>query len=131
MLKQIILFLSIIQLMQCLSTRSNIWWSRRSEYSQQDCDIELNNENPSLEAKICGYCFAKCQQQFAACLLAQMNGVVKGSLDLCQKKSNKCEKRCFNDKRTGRIAEANWAKVVKILQQFNTLSTIEDKKQDQ
>jgi hypothetical protein len=70
MLKQLLLFLSIIQLTQCLSTRSNskwsnqrgisntksfvVWWSRRNENSQQDCDIELNNENPSLEAKICG-----------------------------------------------------------------------------
>ncbi len=31
-----------------------VWWSRRSENSEQDCDIEFNNENPSLEAKICG-----------------------------------------------------------------------------
>ncbi len=109
----------------------------------------MNNENLSLEAKICGrkkifffliivqkiispgYCFAKCQQQFAACLLAQMTAVFNGSLDVCQEKSQKCEKRCFNDKRTSRIAEANWAKVVKVLQQFNTFSTIEEKKQNQ
>jgi predicted transglutaminase-like cysteine proteinase len=57
-----------------------------------------------------------------------MNDVLTGSLDLCQEKSVKCEKRCFNDKRTSRIAQANWAKVVKILQQFNSFSTIEEKK---
>jgi hypothetical protein len=31
-----------------------VWWSRRNENSDKDCDIELNYENPSLEAKICG-----------------------------------------------------------------------------
>jgi len=31
-----------------------VWWSRRSENSEQDCDIDFDNENPSLEAKICG-----------------------------------------------------------------------------
>jgi hypothetical protein len=52
-----------------------------------------------------------------------------GSLELCQNQSNKCEERCFNDKRTGRIAAANWAKVVKVLQQYNSYSnTNEDKK---
>jgi hypothetical protein len=51
-----------------------------------------------------------------------MNEVLNGSLDDCQEKSEKCEKRCFNDKRTSRIAEANWAKVVKVLQQFNPYS---------
>jgi len=60
-----------------------------------------------------------------------MTDVVNGSLDLCQKTSNICEKRCFNDKRTSRIAQANWAKVVKVLQQFNTFSTTEEKKQNQ
>ena len=33
---------------------SLVWWSRRSEHPQQNCDIELDNENLSLEAKICG-----------------------------------------------------------------------------
>ncbi len=33
--------------------------------------------------------------------------------------SNKCETNCSNDKRTSRIAEANWGKVVEILRQFN------------
>jgi predicted transglutaminase-like cysteine proteinase len=60
-----------------------------------------------------------------------MNEVVDGSVDLCQKKSNHCEKRCFTDKRTARIAEANWFKVVKVLQQFNSMSMIEEKKQNQ
>jgi len=120
MLKQFVLFLSLFHLMHCISTRSNIWWSRRNENSEKDCDIEFDNENPSLEAKICGYCFAKCQQQFAACLLAQMNEVLNSSFDVCQEQSNKCEKRCFSDKRTSRIAEANWAKVVKVLRQFNS-----------
>jgi len=67
-----------------------------------------------------GYCFAKCQQHLAACLLAQMSEMLNGSLELCQEQSNKCEKRCFNDKRTSRIAEANWAKVVKVLQNYNS-----------
>ncbi|UJR10423.1 hypothetical protein I4U23_014627 [Adineta vaga] len=126
MFKQLILFLSLIHLMQCLSTRSNIWWSRRNDEIPKDCDIEFTNENPSLEAKICGYCFAKCQQSFAACLLAQMNNVVDGSIDFCQEKSSQCEKRCFHDKRTSRIAEANWAKVVQILQQFHSYTPSQD-----
>lgn len=77
MLKQLILLVSLLQLAQCLSTRSNsksaelarhrelshamrtsvsrlVWWSRRNEQTQTDCDVEFTNENPSLEAKICG-----------------------------------------------------------------------------
>lgn len=71
LLKQFILFLSIIQLMQCLSIRSNskyamsrestgmkmtflVWWSRRNENAPEDCDLALDYENPSLAAKICG-----------------------------------------------------------------------------
>jgi len=127
MLKQIIIALSLIQLIQCASVRSNIWWSRRNDDSQQqECDIEFENENPSLEAKICGYCFAKCQQQFAGCLLAQMTEVLKASLDYCQTLSDKCQTRCLNDKRTSRIAEANWTKVVKILRQFNANTPTDD-----
>ncbi|CAF0848389.1 unnamed protein product [Adineta ricciae] len=126
MLTKLILLISLFHLMQCLSTRSNIWWSRRNDEAQKDCDIEFTNENPSLEAKICGYCFAKCQQKFAACLLAQMSSAVDGSLDLCQEKSSECEQSCFHDKRTSRIAEANWAKVVKILQQFHNHAPSQD-----
>jgi hypothetical protein len=75
-----------------------------------------------------GYCFAKCQQQFAACLLAQMNQVVTGSLDYCENMSKTCETICLNDKRTSRVAEANWEKVVKILRQFNSYSSSVDTK---
>ena len=124
-----------------------VWWSRRSENNPQNCDIELENDNPSLEAKICGnrkvltktltlcsssagYCFARCQQQFAACLLAQMNEVVGGSLDFCQVKSNSCQKHCFEDKRTSQNAEANWGRVVKVLRQFNTYPTSDDEKKN-
>lgn len=70
-----------------------------------------------------GYCFAKCQQQFAACLLAQIHQVVSGSIDYCDHMSKTCEKNCLNDKRTSRIAETNWDKVAKILQQFNSYSS--------
>ena len=124
-----------------------VWWSRRNENSDKDCDIELNYEDPSLEAKICGkkeklkkyfhkfeilflgYCFAKCQQQFGACLLAQMTEMLDRSVDICQEQSHKCEKQCFNDKRTSRIAAANWAKVVEVLKKYNSHShTNEDKK---
>jgi len=104
--------------MHCLSARSNIWWSRRNDDLERNCNLDFENENPSLEGKICGYCFAKCQQQFAACLLAQMNQVLKGSLNYCENLSKKCEKICLTDKRTSRIAEANWEKVVQILRQF-------------
>ncbi|CAM4761207.1 unnamed protein product [Rotaria magnacalcarata] len=128
MLKQIIVLLSLIQLIHCLSARSNIWWSRRDDSSEIDCKIEFENENLSLERKICGYCYAKCQQQFAACLLAQMNQVVTGSIDYCEKLSKKCETDCYNDKRTGRIAEVNWGKVVKILRQFNSYSPVDNQK---
>ncbi|CAF1333272.1 unnamed protein product [Adineta steineri] len=128
MLKQLILLLSLIQLTQCLSMRSNIWWSRRNDETHKDCDIEFTNENPSLEAKICGYCFAKCQQNFAACLLTQMSNAVTGSLEYCQNRSNKCEKLCIIDKHTSHLAEANWAKVVKILQQLH-LSPSSDEEQ--
>ncbi|CAF4114565.1 unnamed protein product [Rotaria sp. Silwood2] len=110
--------------MQCFSSRSNIWWSRRNENLLQDCDIAFNHENPSLEAKICGYCFASCQQQFATCLLAQIDKDLDSSIEYCQEQCDKCEQRCLNDKRTSRIAAANWAKVVKVLQQFNTFSPI-------
>lgn len=75
-----------------------------------------------------GYCYVKCQQQFAACLLAQMNQVVTGSLGYCENLSKKCEVNCWNDKRTSRIAEANWTKVVKILQQFNAESSMDSQK---
>ncbi len=80
----------------------------------------------SIEVFSIGYCFAKCQQQFAACLLAQMNQVVSGSLDYCDQMSKTCETNCFNDKRTSRVAEANWGKVFKILQQFNSYSSPDD-----
>ncbi|CAF4098610.1 unnamed protein product [Rotaria socialis] len=149
MLKHIIVLLSFIQLIHCLSARSNnsirirlvttkilmityrlilVWWSRRGDSSETDCKIEFDSENLSLEGKICGYCYAKCQQQFAACLLAQMNQVITGSIDYCEKLSKKCETTCFNDKRTGRIAEANWEKVVKILRQFNSYSPVDNQK---
>ncbi|UJR35519.1 hypothetical protein I4U23_028273 [Adineta vaga] len=128
MFKHLIVLLSLIQLINCLSIRSNIWWSRRNDNSQGDCNVEFHNENPSLEGKICGYCFAKCQQQFAACLLAQMNQVVNGSLDYCENMSKVCQTNCLADKRTGRIAEANWSKVAKILQQFNFYPVTGDEK---
>ncbi|CAF1352958.1 unnamed protein product [Adineta steineri] len=129
MLKHLIIILSLIQVIHCLSTRSNIWWSRRNDNSERECNIDFENKNPSLEGKICGYCFVKCQQQFAACLLAQMNQVVGGALDFCENMSNKCEATCLSDKRTGRIAVANWPKVVTILQQFNpNLATNDEQK---
>jgi hypothetical protein len=31
-----------------------VWWSRRNDKSQGDCDLQFENENPSLEGKICG-----------------------------------------------------------------------------
>jgi len=34
-----------------------VWWSRRNDNSQRDCGIDLDNENPSLEGKICGKLF--------------------------------------------------------------------------
>ncbi len=77
---------------------------------------------------VLGYCFAKCQQKFGACLLAHIKQVSNDALDQCQDQSIKCENRCFNDKRTSRIAEANWAKVVQVLHRYNTLSSIEKKK---
>jgi predicted transglutaminase-like cysteine proteinase len=55
-----------------------------------------------------------------------MNQVVDGSLDYCENMSKKCETNCSNDKRTSRIAEANWGKVVEILRQFNTHSPIDN-----
>jgi transposase len=55
-----------------------------------------------------------------------MNEVVSGSLDYCDNMSKKCETNCFNDKRTSRVAEANWAKVVKILRQFNSYASTDD-----
>ena len=60
-----------------------------------------------------------------------MTQVTNRSFDLCQEKTNRCETHCLNDKRTGQIAETNWLKIVKVLQQFNTLSTIESKKTNQ
>ncbi|CAF3405065.1 unnamed protein product [Rotaria socialis] len=120
MFKQVVLFLSLIQLMHGLSLRSNIWWSRRSESSLPDCDVAFDNESPSLEAKICGYCFASCQQQLATCLLAQIKESLNASLEDCQEKCEQCEKRCLTDKRTSRIAAENWAKVVAVLRQFNS-----------
>ena len=128
MLKHLIVLLSLIQVIHCLSARSNIWWSRRDDTSESDCPLELDNENPSLEGKICGYCYVKCQQQFAACLLAQMNQVVSGSIDYCENLSRKCEASCLNDKHTSQIAEANWAKVVKILQQLNAEVSMDSQK---
>jgi len=50
-----------------------------------------------------------------------MNEVVNGSLDYCENLSKKCETHCLNDKRTGRIAEANWGKVVDVLRQFKSI----------
>lgn len=57
-----------------------------------------------------------------------MNEVVSGSLDYCDNMSKKCETICFNDKRTSRVAETNWAKVVQILRQFNSFSSTDDTK---
>jgi hypothetical protein len=57
-----------------------------------------------------------------------MNEVVTGSIDYCDNMSKKCEAICFNDKRTGRVAEANWSKVVEILRQFNSYSSTDDEK---
>mgnify|MGYP006892787095 CR=1 FL=1 len=71
---------------------------------------------------VLGYCFAKCQQQFAACLLAEINNVIDESIDYCTKLSRTCETHCLSDKRTSRIAERNWSKVVSFLRSFNTLS---------
>jgi predicted transglutaminase-like cysteine proteinase len=55
-----------------------------------------------------------------------MNQVVSGSIDYCDQMSKTCETDCLNDKRTSRVAEANWEKVVKILRQFNTYSSSTD-----
>jgi hypothetical protein len=35
-----------------------VWWSRRNDNSHRDCDVEFENENPSLEGKICGKIFS-------------------------------------------------------------------------
>jgi hypothetical protein len=58
-----------------------------------------------------------------------MSNVLNGSPDYCQQESSKCEKRCFNDKRTSQIAEANWATVVKILKQFNSHSPTDSRRE--
>lgn len=65
-----------------------------------------------------GYCFAKCQQSLGACLLARIKDGSDGSLDFCQSQTDQCQEHCLNDKRTGRIAEANWAQVVEILHRY-------------
>jgi hypothetical protein len=57
-----------------------------------------------------------------------MNQVIHGSLDYCENMSQKCATNCLIDKRTSRIAEANWSKVFKILQQFNLHSSKDDEK---
>jgi hypothetical protein len=119
MLKQLILVLSLVQLMQCLSVRSDIWWSRRDDNLQEECYIDYENKNPSLEAKICGYCFIKCQQQLAACLQVRLDHVTDDSINYCQNMLNECQPRCWNDKRTRRIAEANWPMVAKSLPYFD------------
>lgn len=75
-----------------------------------------------LSLSILGYCFAKCQQDFGACLLAHIRENSNDSLELCQGKTNACQKHCFNDERTSRIAEVNWAQVVKLLHRYNTIS---------
>jgi len=31
-----------------------VWWSRRNEKSEINCDVDFQNENPSHEGKICG-----------------------------------------------------------------------------
>ena len=31
-----------------------VWWSRRNDNSPRECDVDFENENPSLEGKICG-----------------------------------------------------------------------------
>lgn len=73
-----------------------------------------------IENLFLGYCFASCQQQLATCLLSEINKSLNGSLEYCQAKCTECEKRCLHDKRTGRIAAENWAKVVHVLQQFES-----------
>ena len=59
-----------------------------------------------------------------------MNEVGKGPLDHCQSVSNTCQNRCFEDKQTGRVAEANWVKVVQILRQFNAYPSIDEQKKN-
>lgn len=134
--------------MHCFFFLHIVWWSRRNANTENDCNVAFDNENPSLEDKICGkipspssklvlydniidhvflgYCFASCQQQFATCLLTQINKSSDGSVDYCQEKYAKCQHRCLHDKRTSRIAEANWAKVVKVLQQFNSFPSTKE-----
>jgi len=34
-----------------------VWWSRRNDNSQRHCEVEFENENPSIEGKICGKVF--------------------------------------------------------------------------
>jgi len=87
--------------------------------------------NLSDQTLCLGYCFAKCQQQLGACLSAQIKEASNNSVDVCEEKSARCEKRCFNDKRTSRIAEANWAQVVKVLHRYDTLSALEENQHNQ
>lgn len=125
MLKQILVILSLIQIIHCLAIENNALWNRRNANTQSECELDLNNENPSLEGKICGYCFAKCQQNFAYCLLAQLNQAASSSTDYCMNKSKKCERTCLNDKRSSRVAEANWWKVVEILREYRSLPSMD------
>jgi hypothetical protein len=55
--------------------------------------------------------------------MAQIKLAVDSSLAYCENMSNKCETICWNDKRTSRIAEANWPKVVENLQRYNVHSS--------
>lgn len=125
MLKQILVILSLIQIIHCLAIENDALWNRRNIKSQTECELDLSNENPSLQGKICGYCFAKCQQHFGYCLLAQLHQVATSSIDYCNNKSKRCEENCLNDKRTSRVAEANWWKVVEILREYRSLPSMD------
>ncbi|CAF1538354.1 unnamed protein product, partial [Didymodactylos carnosus] len=99
-------------------------WNTHETSNEQECDLAYEDENVSLKNKICGYCYTKCQQHLGSCLLSKINEVLDGSVDLCQKLSDKCQKRCLKDKHIGKVAEANWPKVVKILGQFKELESM-------
>ena len=60
--------------------------------------------------------------------MAQLSHGVDGSVDFCEDLTKSCETKCSQDKRTSRIAEANWPKVVNILRQYRAHSPADEEK---
>ena len=58
------------------------------------------------------------------CLLAKVNNPSDKLIEYCYGMSDKCQQRCLHDKRTGHIAAMNWAKVVQVLNQFNSYPSV-------